>query len=698
MKLKIALIGNQNAGKTTLFNQLTGSRQHVGNFPGVTVEKKSGIIKKQYTHVFNTHARVGQPVTGEEVHNEKLLQIPRNLEVELVDLPGIYSLSPYTPEERVTRDFLIREKPDAIINILDATNIERNLYLSLQVMEMHIPMVIALNMMDEVRKAGNSIDIDRLSKDLHLDIVPIVANKTEGVSELVQRTISEAISKHKPQKIDFCTGPVHKAIHSVAHLIENIAEKHSCPLRFASTKLVEGDEIIAEALHLGENDKMIIQNIVDDMEKALETDREAALADMRYEFIAGVSQKSVHRKGDTIEQMRSVKIDRVLTHPIFAIPIFVGIMSLIFWVTFGIIGASLSEWFEAFIEWITSIVDSGLTAFGLAAVPHSLIIDGAFAGIGSVLSFMPTILVLFFFLSLLEDSGYMARVAFVMDGLLRKLGLSGKSIVPMLIGFGCTVPAVMATRTLSSRRDKLLTIFITPFMSCSAKLPVYALFTQVFFPKYAALVMIGLYIGGMVVAIISALLLRNTFFRGKPVPFVMELPAYRMPTMKTMGLHIWEKARDFIQRAFTVIFMATLVIWFFQTFDIGLNVVENSADSILAQLGSFMVPIFKPLGLDDWRLSTALVTGLTAKEAVVSTLAVLFGSEAGLETALSSVLSVPSAMAFLVFILLYMPCFATLAVTKREIGTRGAIAAASFQTLTAWIVALGIYRLFLLFF
>ena len=698
MKLTIALIGNQNAGKTTLFNQLTGSRQHVGNFPGVTVEKKSGLIKKQYTHVFNTSARVGHPVIGEEVHNEKLLNVPKNLEVELVDLPGIYSLSPYTPEERVTRDFLIHEKPDAIINILDATNIERNLYLSLQVMEMHIPMVMALNMMDEVRKAGNTIDIGKLSHELHLDIVPIVANKNEGVSELVQRTISEAISKHKPQKIDFCTGPVHKAIHSVAHLIEPTAEKHSFPLRFASTKLVEGDALISESLQLSENDLEIIQTIVKKMEHELATDREAALADMRYEFISGVAQKSVNKKGDTLEQKRSVKIDKVLTHKYFAIPIFIGIMSLIFWLTFGIIGESLSGWFEALIGWITDLVDEGLTAFGLAPVPHSLIIDGAFAGIGSVLEFMPTILVLFFFLSLLEDSGYMARVAFVMDGLLRKLGLSGKSIVPMLIGFGCSVPAVMATRTLSSRRDKLLTIFITPFMSCSAKLPVYALFTQVFFPKHAALVMIGLYLGGMVVAIISALLLRNTFFRGKPVPFVMELPAYRMPTLQTMGLHIWEKARDFLERAFTVIFMATLVIWFFQTFDFRLNVVENSADSILAQLGSLMVPIFKPLGFSDWRLSTALVTGLTAKEAVVSTLAVLFGSEASLSLALSSVLTIPSAMSFLVFILLYMPCFATLAVTKREIGTRGAIAAASFQTITAWIVAFGVYRLFLLFF
>lgn len=687
MKLTIALIGNQNAGKTTLFNQLTGSRQHVGNFPGVTVEKKSGIIKNFYINGIQSHAREGQAVLGEEIHEEKLMDIPHGLEVELVDLPGIYSLSPYTPEELVTRDFLIHEKPDAVINILDATNIERNLYLSLQLMEMQIPMVIALNMMDEVRKAGNSIDIARLSKDLHIDIVPIVANKAEGVSELAQRTVTEALSKHKPQKIDFCTGPVHKAIHAVVHLIEQQSALHEIPLRFAATKLVEGDTLMEEAIVITAVQKDIIGHIVSEMEKELDTDKEAALADMRYDYISQVCSASVIRHGDTKEQIRSVKIDAVLTHRIFAIPIFIGIMSLIFWLTFGIIGSTLSGLFEQVIEFLTGLVDAGLSAYGMSPTIHSLIIDGAFAGVGSVLSFMPTILVLFFFLSLLEDSGYMARVAFVMDSLLRKIGLSGKSIVPMLIGFGCSVPAIMATRTLSSRRDKLLTIFITPFMSCSAKLPVYALFTQVFFPHHAPIVMIGLYTGGMVIAVISALVLKSTIFKGNPVPFVMELPAYRLPALKSMGIHIWEKAKDFLQRAFTVIFAATIVIWFFQNFDTRLNHVSNASDSILSILGSAIAPVFEPLGFTDWRLSTALITGLTAKEAVVSTLAVLFAGEQNLELALQTVLTTPAALAFLVFILLYMPCFAALAVTRREIGTRHAIAAALFQTCTAWVIA-----------
>jgi ferrous iron transport protein B len=691
MKITIALIGNQNAGKTTLFNQLTGSRQHVGNFPGVTVEKKSGTLKNFYNHGFQVHAREGQAVLGEEIHSDKLIEIPHGLEVELVDLPGIYSLSPYTPEERVTRDFLIHEKPDAVINILDATNIERNLYLSLQLMEMQIPMVMALNMMDEVRKSGNSIDIERLSKDLHIDIVPIAANKAEGVSELAQRTITEALSKHKPQKIDFCSGPVHKAIHAVVHLIEQQSTSYDIPLRFAATKLVEGDTLMEDALSVTANQKEIIAHIVSEMETELDTDREAALADMRYEYISQICSASVIRHGDTQEQIRSVKIDSVLTHTYFAIPIFIGIMALIFWLTFGIIGSTLSGLFEQLIEFVTGIVDSGLGSYGMSAAVHSLIIDGAFAGVGSVLSFMPTILVLFFFLSLLEDSGYMARVAFVMDSLLRKMGLSGKSIVPMLIGFGCSVPAIMATRTLSSRRDKLLTIFITPFMSCSAKLPVYALFTQVFFPRHAPLVMIGLYAGGMVIAIVSALVLKSTVFKGKPVPFVMELPAYRLPAIKSMAIHIWEKARDFLQKAFTVIFAATIVIWFFQNFDTRLNLVTDASDSILSIIGSAIAPVFRPLGFTDWRLSTALITGLTAKEAVVSTLAVLFAGEGNLELALSAVLTAPSALAFLVFILLYMPCFAALAVTKREIGTRHAIAAALFQTITAWLAAAFVY-------
>ena len=698
MKITIALIGNQNAGKTTLFNQLTGSRQHVGNFPGVTVEKKLGLIKNFYVHGFQTHSRVGQAVSGEEVHDKKIQQVPHGLEVELVDLPGIYSLSPYTPEERVTRDFLIHEKPDAVINILDATNIERNLYLSLQLMEMQIPMVLAFNMMDEVRTSGNSIDIAQLAKDLHIDIVPIVANKAEGVSELAQRTITEALSKHTPQKIDFCTGPVHKAIHSVAHLIETQALSSKIPLRFAATKIVEGDALMEEALSISHKEKQIISHIVKEMESELETDKEAALTDMRYDYISNVCATSVQRHGDTKEQIRSVKIDAILTHRFFAIPIFIGIMSLVFWLTFGVIGSTLSGWFEQLIEIITAVVDTALTNYGLSPIIHSLIIDGAFAGVGSVLSFMPTILVLFLFLALLEDSGYMARVAFVMDSLLRKMGLSGKSIVPMLIGFGCSVPAIMATRTLSSRRDKLLTVFIIPFMSCSAKLPVYALFTQVFFPKHAALVMISLYLAGIIIAILSALALKSTIFKGKPVPFVMELPAYRLPALKSMALHIWEKARDFLQKAFTVIFFATIVIWFFQNFDTRLNLVTDTSQSILAIIGSAIAPIFKPLGFSDWRLSTALITGLTAKEAVVSTLAVLFSGELSLQVALQTVLTIPSALAFLVFILLYMPCFAAFAVTKREIGTAHAIGASLFQTTTAWLIGACVYFVTNLFF
>ncbi|NLM01278.1 MAG: ferrous iron transport protein B [Treponema sp.] len=674
MKLTIALIGNQNCGKSTLFNQLTGSKQHVGNFPGVTVEKKSGLIKHQFVH------------PQDNIHK---------IQVELVDLPGIYSLSPYTPEEILTRDFLINEKIDAVINIVDATNLERNLYLTLQLMEMQLPMVLALNMMDEVLNAGNSINVEKLSSMLGIDVVPIVANKGDGITELSQITIENALKNKVPSKTDFCEvgSAYHKAIHAIAHLIENNAQKAKIPLRFAATKLVEGDEIILKKLSLNKNETDILEHITTEMESELETDREAALADMRYAFIEKCTKLAVNKVSETKEQLRSVKIDKVLTHRIFSIPIFIAIMAIIFYLTFNIIGGTLSDWLTIIIDTFTAFVDNALTKINLAPPVHSLIINGIFAGVGSVLSFLPFIIVLFFFLSLLEDSGYMARIAFVMDGFLRKIGLSGKSIVPMLIGFGCSVPAIMATRTLNSRRDKRLTIFITPFMSCSAKLPVYALLSAAFFPGKEVIVMICLYLGGIIVAILSALLLKKTIFTGKPIPFVMELPAYRMPTAKTLALHLWEKARDFLKKAFTVIFMATIIIWFLQTFNFRFEMIEDSGTSILAAFGKVISPVFKPLGFDDWRLSTALITGLSAKEVVVSTLAVLTGTgaelsgSAGLQNALSSMMSPQAALAYLVFILLYMPCVATLAVTKRELGTKLAIFAVTFQTVTAWIVA-----------
>ncbi len=679
VNIRIGLIGNQNCGKTTLFNQLTGSNQHVGNFPGVTVEGKTGIIKPSF---FKGEEFSGQTITA-----------------ELVDLPGIYSLSPYTSEEIVTRDFLTSGHPDALINILDATNIERNLYLTLQLMEMQIPMVVALNMMDEVRSAGNAIDVAALEQELKIDIIPIAANKGEGVLELAQRAAAAAIRKKTPEKLDFCDGPVHQAIHSIAHLIDDHAAAAHLPLRFAATKLVEGDEPILKALQLNANEQDILGHIVAEMETALGTDREAALADMRYAYIARITRDTVHRHGETKEQLRSIKIDSILTHRILAIPIFLAIMALIFYLTFGLIGAALSDLLSAGIEFVSAAADSALSAYGLNPLVQSLIIDGVFAGVGSVLSFMPTILVLFFFLALLEDSGYMARVAFVMDTVLRKIGLSGKSFVPMLIGFGCSVPAIMAARTLSSRRDKKLTIFILPFMSCSAKLPVYALFTAAFFPDRAPLVMIGLYIGGMIVAVLGALLLRNTIFRGNPVPFVLELPAYRLPSLHSMVLNIGEKAKDFLYRAFTIICAASVAVWFLTTFDVKLNVAADPEHSILAILGSFIAPVFRPLGFGGWQLSTALVTGLTAKETVVSTLAVLLGTGAGtgLQAALAQFMSPAAALAFLTFVLLYMPCVASLAVTRREIGRRNALAAMVFQTGTAWIMAWIVYHAALLF-
>jgi ferrous iron transport protein B len=665
MKYVIALAGNQNSGKTTLYNALTGSNQHVGNFPGVTIEKKEG-------------------------------QIKRFKDASLVDLPGIYSLSPYSLEEVVTRDFLLKEHPDLILNIVDATNIERNLYLTLQLMELSIPMVIALNMMDEVRASGNSIDVMKLSKHLGIPVVPISASKKEGVSELVEVAIKTAQEKRKPVKLDFCTGEVHKAIHAISHLIEDQAKEAEYPLRFAATKLVEGDELTFKELKITESQTHIIEHVVEDMEKALNTDREAALADMRYSYIEQICRDTVIKKQETREQIRSEKIDKVLTHKYLGIPIFIGIMFVIFWITFGAAGAFLQGYLEEIIALATDYVANLMESYQVSPWLHSLVIDGIFAGVGSVLSFLPIIVILFFFLSMLEDSGYMARIAFLMDKLLRKIGLSGRSFVPMLIGFGCSVPAIMATRTLASERDRKMTIVLTPFMSCSAKLPIYGMMTMAFFPENAAFIMIALYIMGIVVAILSGLLLKGTIFKGEPVPFVMELPAYRIPSRKSVLLHMWEKAKDFLQRAFTIIFLGTIIIWFLQSFDWSLNMVEDSSYSILATIGSLIAPIFIPLGFNDWKASTALISGLTAKEAVVSTLSVLTGTVTDLElsTALSTIFTPLSSFAFLTFTLLYMPCVAAFAATKRELGSvKNAVLTAMYQTMTAYVVGMVVYQL-----
>ncbi len=665
MSITFALIGNPNSGKTTLFNQMTGSNQRVGNFPGVTVEKKDG------------------PVRGHKG-------------VTVVDLPGIYSLSPYTAEEVVTRDFLIFDKPDAIINIIDATNIERNLYLTLQLMELNVPMILALNMMDEIRGNGISIDIQKLEELLGIPVVPISASKNDGVDELTHRAIKCAETKVLPKNLDFCCGHVHTAIHSIAHLITEEAKAAGLPLRFAATKIVEGDQPVMRRLKLMEPELDIIQHIVDDMESHLNTDREAAMADMRYAFIENICSECVKKTGQSKEHLRSIKIDNVLTHKYGAIPIFLGIMLVIFWLTFNVIGSSLSDLMALGIDGVTAAADSALSTVNVSPALHSLIINGVFAGVGSVLSFLPIIVTLFFFLSILEDTGYMARVAFVMDKLLRKIGLSGRSFVPMLIGFGCSVPAIMATRTLPSERDRKMTIMLTPFMSCSAKLPVYAVFTAAFFAEKQALVMISLYIMGMLVAIIAGLILRKTIFEGSPVPFVMELPSYRMPAVKSVLLKMWERAMDFIKRAFTVIFIATIVIWVLQSFDFGLNNVADAGDSMLATAGKFVAPVFIPLGFPDWRAATALVTGLTAKEAVVSTFAVLLGaSDAGSVVPLLSQVFTPlSAFSFLTFTLLYMPCVAAMAAVKREMGGwKSAIGVMAFQTVTAWIVAMVFYQI-----
>lgn len=669
MSYLLALAGNQNCGKTTLFNCLTGSNQHVGNFPGVTVERKDGQIKK-------------------------------HRDITIVDLPGIYSLSPYTSEEVVTRDFVLKENPNAIINIVDATNIERNLYLSLQLMELGIPMVIALNMMDEVRASGNSINVKKLEEHLGIPVVPISAGKNEGIEDLIDTVIRVLQEKQPPQKLDFCTGPVHKAIHSIAHLVEDQAKEAGYPSRFAATKLVEGDEPMVKSLQLNDGQMHIIEHVVEEMEQELQTDREAALADMRYSYIDKICSDCVIKHQETREQVRSEKIDRVLTHKYFGIPIFLGLMLLIFWLTFSVIGAPLQELLDHGINLFTQWLGQVMTDANVSSWLHSLVIDGVCAGVGSVLSFLPIIVLLFFFLSLLEDSGYMARVAFVMDKLLRKIGLSGRSFVPMLIGFGCSVPAIMSSRTLSSDRDRKVTIILTPFMSCSAKLPIYGMITMAFFSQSSGLVMFSVYVIGVITAILAALLLKSTLFKGNPVPFVMELPAYRIPSAKSVLLHMWEKAKDFIRKAFTIIFMATIVIWFLQNFNWSLDMVSDSSESILASIGSAVAPIFIPLGFNDWRASTALITGFTAKETVVSTLSILTGAstEAQLSTVLAGIFSPLSAYSFLVFTVLYMPCVAAFAASKRELGSwRSAILTALFQTGMAYVVSMLIFQIGRLF-
>ena len=661
-----ALAGNQNCGKTTLFNALTGSNQHVGNFPGVTVDQKMGDIKGT-----------------------------KNCSV--VDLPGIYSIRPYTQEEIVSRDFILDGKPDGIINIVDATNIERNLYLTLQLLELNLPMVVALNMMDEVRANRGTVDVKKLSESLGVPVIPISAAKNEGVSELSDKMVYVAKNRILPKRIDFCSdGPVHRCIHAVAHVIEDHARNISVPPRFCATKLIEGDdEYFADRLELDKNERELIEHSIVEMEHDTGLDRNAALADMRYTFIEKSVAQSVVKCKESREHKRSVQMDKVLTGKYTALPVFFGVMFLVFWLTFNVIGSRLSDLLSLGIGALTNLCDKGLTAYGINPVVHSLIIDGIFAGVGSVLSFLPIIVTLFFFLSILEDTGYMARVAFVMDKLLRKIGLSGRSFVPMLIGFGCSVPAIMSTRTLSSDRDRKMTILLTPYMSCSAKIPIYAVFTAAFFAKYRALVMIGLYVTGIVLGIIVALILKKTAFKGEPVPFVMELPNYRMPSPKSVFLLLWEKARDFLQRAFTVIFLATIIIWFLQSFDTRLNVVDDSADSLLAMVGKFIAPIFTPLGFSDWRAVTALISGFTAKEAVVSTLSVLMNTgTAELGTVLPNIFSGLSAVSFLVFTLLYTPCVAAVATIKKELGSRAKTVGVVFmQCAVAYLAAFIVYSI-----
>ncbi|RKJ49114.1 ferrous iron transport protein B [bacterium 1XD42-54] len=665
----LALVGNQNCGKTTLFNQLTGSNQHVGNFPGVTVDQKVGEVRD---------------VKG----------------CSVVDLPGIYSIRPYTNEEIVTRDFILNEKPDGILNIVDATNIERNLYLTLQLMEMNVPMVLALNMMDEVRGNGGTINIRKMSEALGIPVIPISAVKNEGISELTRTIVDVAQKKICPKKTDFCDpGPVHRCIHAVSHLIEDHAQRLGISARFAGTKLIEGDHDIIERLGLNQNELELMEHSIVEMEHERGLDRNAALAEMRYTFIEKVCEQSVVKCHESKEHIRSLKIDSVLTHKYLALPLFLLIMLTIFWLTFGVVGSFLSDLMASGIDVAAQSAAAGLEAYGINPVVESLVIDGIFAGVGSVLSFLPLIVVLFFFLSILEDTGYMARVAFVMDKLLRKIGLSGRSFVPMLIGFGCSVPAIMASRTLSSERDRRMTILLTPFMSCSAKIPIYAVFAAAFFQRYQPLVMIGLYVFGMVVGILCALILEHTVYRGNPVPFVMELPNYRFPSAKSVLLLMWDKAKDFIQKAFTIIFAATVIIWFLQTFDLKLNVVQDSADSLLALVGKWIAPVFRPLGFEDWRVSTALITGFTAKEAVVSTMSILLGtSMEHLGEALSAVFTPVTAVSFLVFTLLYTPCVAAIAAIRRELASGWkAAGVALLQCTVAWMAAFLVYQILCLF-
>ena len=659
--LTFALAGNQNCGKTTLFNQLTGSSQHVGNFPGVTVDRKDGTIRgKENTLV--------------------------------TDLPGIYSMSPYSSEEIVTRNFVLNEHPKGIINIVDATNIERNLYLTMQLMELDIPMVLALNMMDEVRENGGSILVNQMEEMLGIPVVPISAAKNEGIDELVAHALHVAKYQERPKEIDYCDanedgGAVHRCLHAIMHLIEDHAKAAQIPVRFAAAKLAEGDTLILEALKLDQNEKEMLEHIVKQMETERGLDRAAAIAHMRFDFIENICDETVVKPRESKEHLRSVKIDKILTGKYTAIPCFIAIMGLVFFLTFGVIGAFLQNILEVSIDALGGLVDQWMAAANVNEVLRSLVMDGIFTGVGSVLSFLPIIVTLFFFLSMLEDSGYMARVAFVMDKLLRKIGLSGRSIVPMLVGFGCTVPGVMASRTLPSERDRKMTILLTPFMSCSAKLPIYAFFAAAFFPKHSALVMIALYFGGILMGILMALVFRGTLFKGNAVPFVMELPNYRMPGAKNVGHLLWDKAKDFLQRAFTVIFMATLVIWFLQTFDGHLNIVSDSQESILATVASVVAPVFAPMGFGDWRISTALITGFMAKESVVSTLSVLFGQTAALLGCITPV----SAASLLVFCLLYTPCVAAIASIKRELGSRWAVGVVIGQCVIAWVAAFVVY-------
>lgn len=662
--LTFALVGNQNCGKTTLFNQLTGSKQHVGNFPGVTVDRKDGVIKG---------------------HANTLI----------TDLPGIYSMSPYSSEEIVTREFVIREKPKGIINIVDATNIERNLYLTMQLLELGFPMVVALNMMDEVRENGGSILVNEMEDALGVPVIPISAAKGEGIEELIRHGIHVAKYQEHPIETDFCRKEegIHRGIHAVMHLIEDHAEQAGIPVRFAASKVMEGDAKIQEQLKLTKEEKHILSEICSYTEVEMKMDRAAAVAKMRFDYIEDVCRETVVKPRESKERIRSQKIDRFLTGKYTGIPAFIGIMGVVFWLTFNVIGAFLQGILESGIGVLTEWTDQALQAANVNSVVHALIIDGVFTGVGGVLSFLPIIVTLFFFLSLLEDSGYMARVAFIMDKLLRKLGLSGRSIVPMLIGFGCTVPGVMASRTLPSERDRKMTILLTPFMSCSAKLPIYAFFTAAFFPKHGALVMIGLYLLGIIMGILMALIFKKTTFKGEAVPFVMELPNYRMPGSKNVGHLLWDKAKDFLQRAFTVIFIATIVIWFLQNFDMKLNMISNSQESILASLAGVLAPIFAPTGFGDWRIVTALISGFMAKESVVSSLTVLFGSTAALQSSLTTL----GAGALLVFCLLYTPCAAAIASVKRELGGKWAVAMAVGQCVLAWIAAFAIYQMGMLF-